>query len=106
MGIFDFRKKGATRSFGQAEEPKGPAVIVDVRESPDYSTGHIPGSKNIPLMMLSGLSKAVPDMDSLVHVYGKTVAESAKAVKFLEKLGYRHVKDLGSIDSYEGELEK
>ncbi len=61
MGIFDlFRRKDINEGLVQFKNTNG-AILVDVREKDEYRSGHIPGSKNIPLSTLSIIEKQVKE---------------------------------------------
>ena len=74
------------------------ALIIDVRTTGEYSSGHIKGSLNIPLdtieEAMSWLIKDVPTI--IVCASG---SRSAVAKRILETNGYIKVNDGGSWDS-------
>lgn len=77
-------------------------VLLDVRTPEEYKfDGHVPGSVNLPLDRLSGISI---DKSSHLFVYCYSGARSAQAARYLKQLGYT-VTDLGGITSYRGSLE-
>lgn len=77
-------------------------VLLDVRTPEEYKfEGHVPGSVNLPLDRLSGISI---DKSSHLFVYCYSGARSGQAARYLKQLGYT-VTDLGGITSYSGSLE-
>jgi sulfur-carrier protein adenylyltransferase/sulfurtransferase len=68
-------------------------AIVDVRETEEYSVGHIPGAKHVPRGYLeSRIEGAVPDRDQRVVLYCASGQRSALAANTLrEQLGYENV---------------
>lgn len=74
------------------------ALLLDVRTTGEFSSGHIDGAKNIPVHELGGrldsLSKKKP-----VVVYCRSGARSARAARVLEKAGYT-VHDLGPLHAW------
>src|SRR2546423_12039774 len=82
---------------GQAREQLGNgAVIVDVRETEEWSTGHVPGAKHVPKSYLeSRIEGAVPDHSQHVILYCQSGNRSAWAARtLLEDLGYEHVESM------------
>ena len=79
--------------------------IVDVRTVAEYSEGHIPGSKNVPLRSLYEGTPAA-QLQTPVFVYCHSGARSHQAVILLKKMGYTNVKNIGGIASYTGKVEK
>ena len=84
----------------------GKAVAVDVRELDEFSVGHIPGAKLLPLgQVLSRAAEVLPDKDAAWLIYCRTGRRSADAVQKLESLGYTNLYDLGGILSWPYEIE-
>src|ERR1700744_3844627 len=72
------------------------AVVIDVREPEEWSTGHIPGAKHVPKSFLeSQIEGAVPDLSGHVGLYCQSGNRSAWAARTLiEDLGYEHVESM------------
>src|SRR6516165_10148235 len=72
------------------------AVVVDVRETEEFATGHIPGAKHVPRGHLeSRIEGAVPDRSQHVVLYCASGNRSAYAARTLtEDLGYEHVESM------------
>lgn len=75
------------------------AILVDVRTSGEYSSGHIKGARNVPLNKISNISKKV-SKDKEVIVYCQSGSRSASAAKQLKSMGYAKVYNLGSIGKW------
>ena len=76
------------------------AVIVDVRETEEFTAGHIPGAKHVPRGYLeSRIEGAVPDRSQHVILYCASGNRSAYAARtMIDDLGYAHVESmLGGI---------
>lgn len=71
-------------------------VIVDVRTSHEYKTGHVKGAINIPYDEIDKLTKL--DKTKKILVYCKSGGRSSVAYNILKDLGY-DVMDLGAYDS-------
>jgi molybdopterin/thiamine biosynthesis adenylyltransferase/rhodanese-related sulfurtransferase len=72
------------------------AVLVDVRETDEFASGHIPGAKHVPRGHLeSRIDGAVPDRSQHVVLYCASGNRSAYAARTLiEDLGYEHVESM------------
>jgi sulfur-carrier protein adenylyltransferase/sulfurtransferase len=71
-------------------------TIVDVRETEELSSGHLPGAKHVPRGYLeSRIEGVVPDRSSQVILYCASGNRSAYAARTLkEDLGYEHVRSM------------
>jgi molybdopterin/thiamine biosynthesis adenylyltransferase/rhodanese-related sulfurtransferase len=78
------------------EQASNGAVLVDVRETEEWSAGHIPGAKHVPKSYLeSRIEGAVPDRSKHVILYCASGNRSAWATRTLtEDLGYEHVENM------------
>ncbi|MFZ1026659.1 MAG: rhodanese-like domain-containing protein [Limnoraphis robusta] len=65
-------------------------LLVDVRESSEYNSGHIPNAINIPIRTLAENLDKIPS-DRPVVVYCTTGYRSAMGVMTLHLLGYDNV---------------
>ena len=67
------------------------AVIIDVREADEYTTGHIENAVNIPV---SNISSVDYNKDTVIIVYCASGIRSANAAKALIEAGYTNVYNL------------
>lgn len=78
--------------------------IIDVREPSEFSSGHIPGAKLIPLGQLSERHKEIdPDKETIVvcHSGGR----SSVACDYLERLGHKQIYNLlGGMSRWDGDV--
>lgn len=81
------------------------AVIIDVRTSPEYSGGHIKGSKNIPLNSLNQNLKKVGDKNKPVITCCASGMRSASAKNVLENAGFREVYNGGGWRNLQNKLQ-
>ncbi len=72
------------------------AIVLDVREAEEWSTGHIPGARHVPKSFLeSRIEGATPDRDAQIVLYCQSGNRSAWAARTLtEDLGYTHVESM------------
>ena len=79
------------------------AILVDVRETEEFASGHIPGAVNAPLSTITNttLPKNAP-----LFLYCLRGSRSKKATGILKKLGYTSVKSIGGISGYKGRIER
>ena len=75
------------------------AVLLDVREEPEYITGHARDALLLPVDELTEESAAlaVGTKDTPVLVYCRTGRRSREAVRKLEEMGYAEVYDMGGL---------
>ena len=78
------------------------AVLLDVRETDEFQSGHIPGAVNLPL---SRIEQAKLERNESIFVYCLRGTRSKQAVSRLARMGYTKVKSIGGITRYKGELE-
>jgi molybdopterin/thiamine biosynthesis adenylyltransferase/rhodanese-related sulfurtransferase len=72
------------------------AVVIDVREAEEWSTGHIPGAKHVPKSFLeSRIEGSAPDRDQHVILYCQSGNRSAWAARTLiDDLGFTNVESM------------
>ncbi len=72
------------------------AILIDVRETDEWSAGHIPGARHVPKSHLeSRIESAAPDRSQHVILYCAAGVRSAWAARTLtEDLGYEHVESM------------
>ena len=106
MGFFDFLKQpDVNRGVKDFQRNPG-AVLLDVRTPEEYRSGHIPGSKNIPLQTIDSVSTVVENKDTALYVYCQSGARSRQAAGLLQQMGYTNVNNIGGIAAYTGKVER
>lgn len=76
------------------------AVLVDVRETGEFTHGHAPGSRHYPLGQLRGSMQQLPKDQKLVAVC-RTGSRSAQATKALRSSGYDVVNLDGGVTAWQ-----
>src|ERR1700724_2379024 len=81
---------GAVHALTAADGAGNGVAIVDVRETAEFESGHLPGAKHVPRGYLeSRIEGAVPDHSQHVVLYCATGQRSALAAHTLAReLGY------------------
>jgi molybdopterin/thiamine biosynthesis adenylyltransferase/rhodanese-related sulfurtransferase len=71
-------------------------AIIDVRETDEFASGHLPGAKHVPRSYLeTRIEGVVPDRSAQVIVYCASGNRSAYATRTLtDELGYEHVRSM------------
>lgn len=96
--------------FKSAPEPnyaellKHGGIILDVRSKGEYNGGHIKGSKNIEVGMLSGSLKQLKDKNQPIITCCASGMRSASAVRILKASGYTNVHNGGGWMSLKGKV--
>lgn len=106
MGIFDFFKTvDINQEINRCRTTKG-SVLLDVRTEEEYRSGHIGGSRNIPVEKIDNAKNLLHDLNAPIFVYCQSGSRSRQAVSKLKKMGYTDVKNIGGIDTYQGQLQR
>jgi phage shock protein E len=75
-------------------------LIIDVRTEAEWNNGHIEAALLIPYEQIGKRIGAVAkDKTQRIYVYCSTGRRSAIAKKTIDKMGYRDVVDLGSLEN-------
>ena len=106
MSLFSIRRGSDINRGAQEFRDTPGALLLDVREEDEYRSGHLPGSKNLPLNMLPTLFTGLGPKDTPVFVYCLSGGRSARAVSFLQRKGFTRVKNIGGISDYTGRVER
>ncbi len=105
MGIMDYFR-GPDINQGVREYGATPgAVLLDVRTPEEYRSGHIPGSRNLPLQVIDKAPQILQNKDVPIFVHCLSGSRSRQAAAALGRLGYSKVKNIGGIHAYNGKVE-
>jgi molybdopterin/thiamine biosynthesis adenylyltransferase/rhodanese-related sulfurtransferase len=90
MAVIQVREIDAVTARARLEE--GGAALVDVREVPEWSEGHIAGATLVPPATLpTEIASVVPDRSQAVVLYCRSGRRSAYAAQAMQELGYTDV---------------
>ena len=106
MGFFDFFKQPDVNRGVEEYQSTSGAVLLDVRTPEEYRSGHIPGSKNIPLQTIDRVGAVAENKDTALYVYCQSGARSRQAAGILKQMGYTNVNNIGGIAAYAGKVER
>ena len=106
MGFFDFFKQPDVNRGVEEYQSTSGAVLLDVRTPEEYQSGHIPGSKNIPLQTIDRVGSVAENKDTALYVYCQSGARSRQAAGMLKQMGYTNVNNIGGIAAYAGKVER
>lgn len=81
------------------------AIIVDVRRSERFRSGHIPMAVNLPLERIEQGIVNFPMKRTLI-VYCDTGGSSIQAARLLADKGYRVINCIGGLKNYNASLTK
>ena len=75
------------------------ALILDVREEPEYLTGHAVDALLLPVDEITAETAAelIPSLQTPVLVYCRTGRRSRRAASLLDALGYENLYDMGGL---------
>ena len=85
-------------AIGVTDLPTG-AVLLDVRENDEWTAGHAPDARHVPMSQLTGRLDEMPSADPL-YVICRSGARSARVVTFLARQGVSAVNVTGGMQSW------
>ncbi len=84
-----------------AEAKKGEIVVIDVRPPDEYSLGHIPYAKSVPLSRLTEKKiKLAKNKKIVAYCRGACCVLSVEAVKWLNENGYKATRTDAGISEW------
>ena len=74
-------------------------VLLDVREEPEYLTGHARNAELLPVDEITAENAAaiISRKDNPIMVYCRTGRRTCQAAKLLSDLGYSEIYDIGGL---------
>ncbi len=105
MGLFEFLRGPDINQGVEEQRIVTGSILLDVRGEDEYSGGHIPGSKNIPLQTIDNIYNIAKDKNTPLYVYCYSGSRSRQATAALQRMGYQQVKNIGGIAAWRGKVE-
>jgi phage shock protein E len=98
--VYMYTKRAGQISPKEAQEYlRDGAIIIDVRNTNEFDSGHIIQAHNMPLDRVDALIPSmVKDKNKVLLLHCSTGVRSNLAKKKLEAMGYKNVFNLGSYD--------
>lgn len=92
-----------TKELGRLIADHADYVLIDVRETEEWTNGHAAGALHIGRGVLEArIEAAVPERDKRLVLYCASGARSALAVESLQRMGYSNVYSLdGGMAAYQ-----
>ena len=85
-------------AIGVSDLPEN-AVLLDVREDDEWTAGHAPDARHVPMSQLTGRLGDVPSADPL-YVICRSGGRSAQVVAYLNQQGRSSVNVVGGMQSW------
>jgi rhodanese-related sulfurtransferase len=83
------RLEALTRQELAARLATGEVVVLDVRPTPEFSAGHIPGARSVPVEELRDHLRSLPkDVEVVAYCRGPYCVYADDAVRLLRRRGY------------------
>ena len=100
--MFFFKRKSINEAVKECRQTPG-AILVDVRETNEFHSGHISGAVNVPLSRIGTIEAS---KDRPLYLYCLRGNRSRQAVRVLKQMGYADLRSIGGINGYKGQLER
>lgn len=78
----------------------GKINLIDIRNIEKYNDNHIPGSINIPKILLVKNYYKYLDRNKLYYIYCQRGEQSIKVCRLLNSLGYKTINVIGGYESW------
>jgi len=75
------------------------AILVDVRNPPEFAAGSVPGATNMPVNAIAEMAKC-HDEDKHFIVFCLSGARSNMAKMILNSIGYNNVSNVGTMQNF------
>ena len=100
----EFENVSADKAKEMIDEEK--VIVLDVRTSEEYNSGHIPGSELIPLQVIEGMSADL-EKDKSYLVVCRSGNRSQQAAEILASKGFKNVYNMtGGMNEWTYEIAK
>lgn len=106
--MFSLFGKSNTNSVNVNEigELLGKINLIDIREPYEYSSGHLPTAKNIPMDSILSETEKYLDKSKEYHIICQSGARSSRTCSILKQNGFNVVNVSGGTGSYRESLKR
>ncbi|NLK20726.1 MAG: rhodanese-like domain-containing protein [Epulopiscium sp.] len=104
--MFDFFNREVTPSINvnDINNLKEKINLIDIRESYEYQSGHLPKAKNIPMGALLAEVEKYFDKSQKYYIICQTGGRSLRTCQTLKKKGFDVINVLGGTGGYKEKL--
>jgi phage shock protein E len=96
--FFLFKRSGQISSREALAHLKNGAMVIDVRSTGEFKSGHLPAAINLPLdEIVTALPRRVKDKNQVLLLHCQSGMRSGMARQKLRRLGYVNAFNLGSL---------
>ena len=75
------------------------AVLIDVRNPPEFASGSAPGATNVPVNAITNMSQS-HEADKHLIVFCLSGARSSMAQMILNSMGFKNVSNVGTLQNF------
>jgi phage shock protein E len=105
-GLFAVRRRSLLPAEKAVWLLREGALVVDVRSSGEFDSGHLLGAVNLPVQEISeAASRRIPDRNRALLLHCRSGMRSGIARQKLRRMGYSEVFNFGSYGRAEGILQ-
>jgi rhodanese-related sulfurtransferase len=97
VGFLVFKRLGQISPVKAHELVKQGATLIDVRSASEFSSGHLPGAKNIPVGTLGSKVDSLGAKNKPIVLYCASGTRSSMARGVLKAQGFTQVYNLGAM---------
>ena len=99
-GFLIFKRLGQISPSQAHELVKQGATLIDVRSPGEFSSGHLPGAKNLPVGDLAGKLESLGPKNTPIVLYCASGTRSSMARGVLKAQGFTQVFNLGAMSRW------
>lgn len=73
------------------------SYLIDVRSDAEFSEAHAQGALHLPLDNIAEIARITADKDAEIHLYCRSGRRADIAAQALRDMGYKNVRNLGTL---------
>ncbi len=107
FGLFGNKNKISYSELTNLINENENLTIIDVRETSEFQTGHVPNAINIPVKIIEfKIDDLNLDKNEKIVLYCLSGGRASVALNTLKAKGYSDVVNFGGVSNWQGDLEK